>query len=122
MTRRYTLGVVIVLALTAATSTVFAHMKATKLEPAADSTVTTSPQRVQAWFTQAPDPGLSKLELSGPAGAVKLKDFHVTAEKSIVATIDGALANGRYTVRWQSAGDDGHVQKGEFAFTVQTTR
>jgi methionine-rich copper-binding protein CopC len=100
-------------------TTLLAHMKATKFEPAADSTVTTSPPRVQVWFTQAPDPKLSKLELTGPAGAVKLTDFRATAAKSIVATIDGTLANGRYTARWQSAGDDGHVQKGQFVFTVQ---
>lgn len=105
----------------AAGTTVLAHMKATKFEPAADSTVTASPARVQVWFTQAPDPKLSKLELTGPAGAVTLKDTQVTTEKSVVATVEGALPDGRYTARWQSAGDDGHVQRGEFAFTVKRT-
>jgi methionine-rich copper-binding protein CopC len=111
--------VVLAFVLVAATTTVFAHMKASKFEPAAGSTVTTSPPRVQVWFTQAPDPKVSRLDVSGSAGAVKLQAFRVTAEKSIIATVEGTLANGRYIARWQAAGDDGHIQKGEFAFTVQ---
>jgi copper resistance protein C len=103
----------------AAATTLLAHMKAARSEPAAGSTLTSSPARVQVWFTQVPDPKLSKLEVTGPAGAVKLNGFRVNDDKSIAATVDGTLANGRYTVRWQSAGDDGHVQKGEFAFSVK---
>jgi copper resistance protein C len=98
---------------------VFAHMKASKMEPAANSTVSAPPARIQVWFTEAPDPKVSKLELAGPAGPVKLTGFQATAEKSIVAGVDGSLADGRYTARWQSAGDDGHVQKGEYGFTVK---
>lgn len=101
---------------------VLAHMKATKMEPAADSSVTTAPARIQVWFTQAPDAAVSKLELAGPAGAVKLTGFKVTGEKSIVATVEGALPDARYLVRWQSAGTDGHVQKGEYAFSVKRAR
>jgi methionine-rich copper-binding protein CopC len=107
------------IALIVAATTVVAHMKAAKTEPAADSTLSSSPSRVQVWFTQAPDPKLTKLEVTGPAGAVKLNGFKVNDDKSAVAAVEGTLANGRYTVRWQSAGDDGHVQKGEFAFSVK---
>jgi methionine-rich copper-binding protein CopC len=39
-----------------------------------------------------------------------------------VATIDGSLADGRYAARWQAAGDDGHVQKGEYVFTIRRTK
>jgi methionine-rich copper-binding protein CopC len=107
--------------LLAATSTVtiFAHMKAAKMEPAANATVAAPPTRIQIWFTQAPDAKVSKLELVGSAGPVKLTGFRVTPEKSIVAEVEGSLADGRYTARWQSAGKDGHVQKGEYAFTVK---
>jgi hypothetical protein len=110
------------LAVSLASTVVLAHMKATKFEPAADSTVGAAPARVQVWFTQAPDPKVSKIELTGPTGAVKLGAMQVTAEKSIVAAIEGSLGNGRYTASWQSAGDDGHVQKGTYSFSVQTTR
>jgi methionine-rich copper-binding protein CopC len=99
--------------------TVFAHMKVSKMEPAADSTLTASPARIQLWFTQSPDPKVSKLELAGATGPVRLSGFQVAADKSIAAAIEGAIGNGRYTVRWQAAGDDGHVQRGEYAFTVK---
>jgi methionine-rich copper-binding protein CopC len=109
------------LAVGLASTVVLAHMKASKFEPAADATVTTA-ARVQVWFTQAPDPKVSKIELAGPNGAVKLGAVQVTAEKSISAAVEGSLGNGRYTASWQAAGDDGHVQKGTYSFTVQNTR
>ncbi|MGD9904861.1 MAG: copper resistance protein CopC [Vicinamibacterales bacterium] len=109
------------LAVGLASTVVLAHMKASKFEPAADSTVTTT-SRVQVWFTQAPDPAVSKIELAGPNGAVTLGAVQVTAEKSIMAVVEGSLGNGRYTASWQAAGDDGHVQKGTYSFTVQNTR
>ncbi len=99
-----------------------AHMKPVKFEPAVDAAVTTAPKQVQVWFTQAPDPKLSKLEMSGPSGPIKLTGFQVKPDKSIIAMVEGSLADGRYSVRWQSAGDDGHVQKGEFAFTVRLAK
>lgn len=119
MNRRsaFTLLLVAIVAVSAAT--LLAHMKATKMEPAADSTVTSSPARIQVWFTQAPDAKVSRLELAGPAGPVKLTGLQATGEKSLVATVDGALSNGRYTAHWQSAGDDGHVLKGQYGFTVK---
>jgi methionine-rich copper-binding protein CopC len=121
--RRRLLGVVSMAAAAGMlTATVYAHMKAAKYEPAADATVTATPQQVQVWFTQSPDPKVSKLEVAGPAGAVKLSGFEVKPDRSIAARIDGSLADGRYTVKWQAAGDDGHVQRGEYAFTVRLAR
>jgi methionine-rich copper-binding protein CopC len=38
------------------------------------------------------------------------------------ATVDGATPDGTYTVSWQTAGDDGHVQKGDYTFSVRQTR
>jgi copper resistance protein C len=105
--------------LVSATVSVFAHMKTSKMEPGANATLTAPPSRIQVWFTQAPDPKVSKLELAGSAGTVKLTGFRVTPEKSIVAQIEGVLADGRYTTRWQAAGTDGHVQKGEYGFTIK---
>ena len=33
--------------------------------------------------------------------------------------VDGALAPGDYTVAWRGMGQDGHVVRDEFGFTVQ---
>lgn len=120
--KRTALTLMIAAFVAASAITVLAHMKAEKMEPAADAMLTSSPAKVQVWFTQAPDSKLSKLELMGPAGAVKLSGFQVVgADKSIMAKIDAKLGDGKYTANWQSAGDDGHVQKGSYSFSVKTT-
>lgn len=98
-----------------------AHMKLAKSAPAANATLNSKPAQLQVWFTQAPDPAVSKLELSGPSGAVTLAAVQPAADKSLTAAIEGAMTDGVYTVRWQSAGDDGHIQKGEFTFTLRQT-
>jgi methionine-rich copper-binding protein CopC len=36
--------------------------------------------------------------------------------------IDGTIADGAYVVTWQSAGDDGHLQKGDFKFTFKAAK
>ena len=102
-------------------ATTMAHLATTRTMPEADATVEESPDRVRVWFTQDPDPAVSMLTLEGPGGDVALGETMVVGEKSLVATVTTTLAPGRYTVSWRSAGDDGHVRRGDFAFTVRTT-
>lgn len=120
MTRRIVTGVAAAL-LMSVSVTVFAHMKFTKSLPAADAVVAGKPAKVQVWFTQAPDKAVSKLTLTGPSGEVKLGVLTVDADKSMAAAVEGGVAEGSYKVAWQAAGDDGHVQKGEFSFSVRQT-
>ena len=101
-----------------AVATTFTHLAATKTLPAADAVVTKSPQQIQVWFTQDPDPAISQLLLEGPSGAVELGDTKVSDEKSLMAMVPGTLAPGSYTVNWRTAGDDGHVRRGDFGFAV----
>lgn len=102
-----------------AVATAMAHLAATKTMPDADAVVAESPQQIQVWFTQNPDPAVSQLALEGPAGEVELGDTTVADEKSLMAMVPRALAPGSYTVSWRTAGDDGHVRRGDFAFTVR---
>jgi methionine-rich copper-binding protein CopC len=95
-----------------------AHMKFEKAQPAADSTVTAAPSSIQVFFTQAPDVKVSKLELRGASGAIALTNLHAMG-KSLMATVADKMTDGVYTVAWQAAGTDGHVQKGEFKFTLK---
>ena len=101
-----------------AVATTFAHLAATKTLPDADAVVTESPQQIQVWFTQDPDPAISQLSLEGPSGAVELGDTKVSDEKSLMAMVPGTLAPGSYTVSWRTAGDDGHVRRGDYGFAV----
>ena len=109
-------------ALVALTVSLAAHMAVEKTDPARDATVTLALKHVQLWFTQKPDLKVTKIELEGPSGAVKLAPAHMMGEKSVMAALDGELADGAYTVRWQSAGDDGHVQKGAYAFQLKRAK
>lgn len=107
----------------ALTVPVLAHMKVAKAIPAPESTVSSPPRSVQIWFTQQPDAAVSRLEVSGPAlKPVQLTGVHAMPDKSLMGTVPADLADGVYTLRWQSAGDDGHVQKGEYTFTVKRAR
>jgi hypothetical protein len=121
MTRRIRTAALAVAATLLVAITLSAHTKAVKTLPAADATVA-APTTVQVWFNETPDVKVSKLTLEGPSGAVKLGAVKAAAENSIAAAVEGAVADGKHTVSWQTAGKDGHVIKGTFAFTVRQTR
>jgi methionine-rich copper-binding protein CopC len=96
-----------------------ADMHLERTEPAANATLTTAPKSIRMWFNEVPSAKVSKLELVGPSGPVKIIGPRVI-EKSLLAGVDGPMPPGPYTVTWQSAGSDGHLQKGTFKFTVKT--
>jgi methionine-rich copper-binding protein CopC len=95
-----------------------AHMAVQKTMPEADAVLPEPPRHIQVWFTQSPDPAISRLALEGANGDVALGDTEVRDDRSLVAMLPSRLAAGAYTVRWRTAGDDGHTQRGDFAFTV----
>src|SRR5262245_2747764 len=96
-----------------------AHMKVEKTEPAAGATLTAPPPHVQLFLSEKPDLKVTKVELVGASGKVELGPAHMMGDKALMTPINGKMADGKYTVNWQTAGDDGHVQKGTFAFTVK---
>ena len=102
----------------ASASVLFAHAKLERTEPAANATVAVAPDHVSVFFREAPDAAVSKLAMKGPSNTVTLAPAQVTG-KQLRAHIDGVLTDGLYTVQWQTAGHDGHAQKGEFAFTLK---
>mgnify|MGYP000894278085 CR=1 FL=1 len=111
-------SLLVAVAAIAVTALVQAHTHLEKSEPADGATLTTAPTSVQLFFNEKPDLKVSKVEVTGPSGKVELGAAHSMAEKDLMAPIKGTLANGKYTVSWQAAGKDGHIQKGEFSFTV----
>ncbi len=120
MTRKPMIFAVTLVFALASVVAVSAHMAYSKSMPEKDATVGEAPEQVQVWFTQDPEPALSQLRLEGPSGNVALGDTKVADEKSIVAEVMTELAPGTYTVTWRSAGDDGHVQRGDFSFTIRS--
>jgi methionine-rich copper-binding protein CopC len=101
-------------------ATTLAHMRIEKTMPEAGAVLSESPHHIQVWYTQAPDPAISKLTLESKNGVVVLGDTTVQADKSLVALLPSSLPSGTYTVKWRAAGDDGHAQRGDFSFTIQT--
>lgn len=95
-----------------------AHLRVQKSMPEADAILAASPDHIQVWFSQEPDPAISRLTLEGAGGEIALGDTSVHDDKSLKAMLPAALAAGDYTVQWRTAGDDGHTQRGDFAFTV----
>lgn len=117
--RPYPLAAITLAIALAAAVSVSAHMAYSKSMPAKDASLSESPDHVQVWFTQDPEPAVSQLSLEGPSGEVALGETTVGDEKSLVADIPATLTPGSYTVKWRSAGDDGHVLRGDFAFSVR---
>jgi methionine-rich copper-binding protein CopC len=89
-----------------------------KTEPADGAALRTSPAHVEMWFAEKPDPAVTKIAVKGSAGDVGVGSPHAGTDKSIVADFKGALPAGHYSVNWQTAGDDGHMSKGTFSFSV----
>jgi methionine-rich copper-binding protein CopC len=109
----------VLLALVALTVGLDAHMKLQKSDPVAGATLTATPKTVSLFYTQKPDLKVTKLSLKGPVGEVKLGVAHMMGDTQLMATVDGEAPDGAYTLSWQTAGDDGHVQKGTIAFTLK---
>src|SRR5262245_18912158 len=120
MTKKTVSGGLVLLALMAAMALVQAHAQVQKTEPAANSTISSVPTSVQMWFNEAPDLKVTKVELAGASGKIELGPAHSMGKNNIMAPIVGKMTNGKYTVNWQTAGDDGHVEKGTFTFTLST--
>ncbi len=118
MRKMKTLGCCLVLVVAAA-AIASAHMAVQKTMPEADAVLAESPQQVRIWFTQSPDPAISRLTLEGAHGEVTLGNTEVQDDRSLMARLPSKLEAGTYTVKWRTAGDDGHTQRGDFAFTVR---
>jgi methionine-rich copper-binding protein CopC len=113
------------LILMAAVSLPAMHLKVDKSSPAEGATVTTAPEQVRIWFTEAPTLAVSSVTLTGPSGKVELGKLALgkkndALDKSVIAEIKDKLSPGKYVVAWKSSGHDGHILNGTFEFTLKT--
>jgi len=109
-----TIAVLLVLVPTAA----LAHNHLLKTDPVDGATLKSAPAHIGLWFQEKPDLTVTKLEVKGPTGAIVVGPVHLMSNNSIMSDLQGKLAPGSYVVTWQTAGDDGHVSKGQFTFTL----
>lgn len=102
----------------------FAHPRLLHAVPAADSRVPTAPRELTLTFNESVTAALSRLTLLDAARqpvALDAPQSPPNDGKTLSAHIRGALAAGRYTVKWQAAGADGHPMRGEYTFVVEAS-
>lgn len=96
------------------------HFELARSVPAAGATVE-NVSEVRLWFTEAPQDSTVAVHLIDAEG--DLLDTPAPApdpedEKVRFVPLPNGLTSGHYTVAWRGMGDDGHVVRGEFAFSV----
>ena len=104
-------------------ATAQAHGHLVRSDPAKGSHVRTLPVLLSLTFNEPPNAPLSRVSLLGPGGqAIGLAPLALDPRDraTLVARINGTLAAGHYTVRWQMAGDDGHPVRGEYGFELDS--
>jgi methionine-rich copper-binding protein CopC len=96
------------------------HPRLLKSAPIADSRAPDPIRQISLTFNEALDLALTRVTLSRGDTPVQLEALRLATgdDKTIVATVRTVLAPGRYSVRWQVTGDDGHPVRGEFGFEV----
>jgi putative copper export protein/methionine-rich copper-binding protein CopC len=98
-----------------------AHGALKRSRPAAGDTLRAVPRELRLEFNEAPELAVSSLRLIDPEGhEVALSPLRTARDSSriLLADIGTLRAPGRYTVRWQIAGADGHPVNGEFHFVI----
>lgn len=98
-----------------------AHGSLKSSQPAADARLKAAPLELRLNFTEAPELAFTRVTLVGPDGeavAIAPLQFALDSHRSVIAAVRGALVAGTYTVVWQMAGEDGHVIRGRYSFTI----
>ena len=100
----------------------YAHAHLVKSAPAAGAHISISPASIRLWFSEAADPGLTFVGITGQNGAAVSVGRVITDGANpllLTAAIESPLPPGSYAVAWRTiARDDGHPSHGSFAFTV----
>lgn len=97
-----------------------AHPRLVSSTPTANGHVAAAPTEIGVTFNENITVALSKLTMLNASQQPMALDSlrSGTDAKTLVAKTTGTLAPGRYTVKWQAAGSDGHPMRGEFSFVI----
>jgi putative copper export protein/methionine-rich copper-binding protein CopC len=97
------------------------HAHLVKSDPAAGTSISSSPKLLRLWFSEAPELALTHVNLVTEKGdTIPLGNVvrDQTGPLAVVASIPGILSPGAYHVLWRTAAADGHPTHGQFTFTV----
>lgn len=95
-----------------------AHSPLASVTPADGAQLATAPPAIEMRFRDASR--LIRFDLARDEGGadIDLDDTHLMVEAVDHVVVLPPLAGGRYTASWRAMGEDGHVIKGRFSFTV----
>lgn len=94
------------------------HLALKHSDPADQSRLSVSPERISLWFTARPQLAYSRITLAGEVGSIALDTIVADTGNALHARIPRALAPGRYRVAWLTSSADGHPIRGDLTFTV----
>ncbi len=106
-------------------STLLAHTRLLRSEPAAGTTVNESPRRITLVFSEVPDLALTAMRLetlSGRRISLDALRHDSTDAHIVIAAIPSTLEEGSYRVTWSVASRDGHPVRGVIQFAVEPVR
>jgi methionine-rich copper-binding protein CopC len=99
------------------------HNHLVKADPAENGTIAAAPKAIELWFAVEPDLKLSGIALRPAADTMRrIATGRVERgrdAKSMRTAVTGHLAPGVYLVSWRTAGDDGHIDRGQYRFTLK---
>jgi putative copper export protein/methionine-rich copper-binding protein CopC len=98
-----------------------AHVTLVSSSPAADEVVTVAPMHVRVTFSGRVEARYSSLTVLAPDGSQVPTGgvmFAGGSDREFMVAIPPVNVPGRYTVRWRTAGADGHVLEGSFFFVL----
>ena len=115
------LALVLAAAMAAAPTTDAAlHFALDRSAPEAGASVE-APSEIRLWFTQEPQEGTTSIRVveAEDAGVhVTETAQHPDDPTSFYVQLHGTLPPGTYTVSWRGMGQDGHVVRDDFQFSV----
>jgi putative copper export protein/methionine-rich copper-binding protein CopC len=118
LVRRCWLAVILLVALP---GTARAHIQLDASVPAARAVITAPPDALRLRFSGTIEAKYTRLMLLAPDGAqvpLGAITFIEGSDREFTAAMPPLRGSGTFTVRWRTAGADGHVLEGSYTFTL----
>src|SRR5690349_8107610 len=119
MRRLYRKSLFASLALSSIAAAAHAHAIVVSARPSQHETLAGPDVSVHLRFNSRVDARRSKLVLITPQGAQRPLAIRELTERDALSSDAKGLESGSYVLRWQVLAGDGHITRGEIAFTVK---
>lgn len=110
--------VILILAVLAASTPVWAHAVLMQSKPAINSTVKGPDVPIWLRFNVRVDGRRSRLQLTAPDGSTVPVDAPKQTAPDVLESHANGLKPGIYKLQWKALASDGHMSSGEVDFTV----